>query len=168
MLRCTSSHAASVRAIALRSARSRSASSVGGGNPGLNPGGLPARRRRSFAASACHGLDTAVDARRRAQSCVYPPVVLCGIRTSLPCSHIRLSTSMHTLAAGSSSNLRAKAGAPQFHARRQLSTRRGGGGLPPGRSVPEKIFAGMVVLVLAAWGLFFGGELTACMESFAF
>lgn len=39
---------------------------------------------------------------------------------------------------------------------RQLSTRRGG---PPrgGRSLSEKVFAGVVVLVLAAWGLVFGG-----------
>lgn len=38
---------------------------------------------------------------------------------------------------------------------RHLST---GRGLPPGRSLPEKIFAGVVVAVLAAWGLVFGGE----------
>ena len=38
--------------------------------------------------------------------------------------------------------------------RRQLSTRRG---LPPRRTLPEKIFAGAVVVVLAAWGLLFGG-----------
>lgn len=41
--------------------------------------------------------------------------------------------------------------------RRDLSTRRGGHPVT-GRTLPEKIFAGTVVVVLAAWGLVFGGE----------
>lgn len=40
-------------------------------------------------------------------------------------------------------------------ARRQLSTPPRG--FPPGRSLPEKLFAGAVFVVLAAWGLVFGG-----------
>lgn len=40
--------------------------------------------------------------------------------------------------------------------RRHLSTSRRG--RPPRRSLPEKVFAGMVMAVLAAWGLMFGGK----------
>lgn len=164
MLRCASSPAANVRAKVSTSVRSRCLSGLrSGSSAGLNFSRLPARtRRRSCAAAAyaSHGLDAAVDARRQAQPSVYPAVTPRSTISLVPFSPTRPPISIHTLAAPGHRNLVTKAGRPGFQAR-QFSTRRG---LPPRRSVPEKVFAGMVVLVLAAWGLFFGGESIACMK----
>lgn len=50
-------------------------------------------------------------------------------------------------------------------ARRHFSTSRRG--LPPRRSLRERVFAGVVMVVLAAWGLVFGGK-GGPMDSFVY
>lgn len=54
-------------------------------------------------------------------------------------------------------SIKSGAAPPSLVLGRHLSTRRRNG-LPQPRSLPEKIFAGVVMAVLAAWGLVFGGE----------